>query len=91
MQESRNRRVNRNSSHHLQKWGISCSRRVKTDKDSFVNLLVLDITVYAEKYGTKAVRRNITSPAWLDTFAQKNNLSLSKIVQDSLLDLAKKS
>ncbi|MDD7307003.1 MAG: hypothetical protein PUG78_01175 [Eubacteriales bacterium] len=45
----------------------------------------------AEKYGTKAVRRNITIPAWLDTFAQKNNLSLSKIVQDSLLNLAKKS
>lgn len=64
---------------------------IKTDKDSFVNLLVLDITVYAEKYGTKAVRKNITIPAWLDTFAQKNSLSLSKIVQDSLLDLAKKS
>ena len=41
--------------------------------------------------GTKAVRKNITIPAWLDTFAQKNGLSLSKIVQDSLLDLAKET
>jgi len=54
----------------------------------FVNHLILDIESYAEQYGHKAVRRNITLPAWLDTYVQKNNLSLSKIVQDSILALA---
>lgn len=57
---------------------------------SFVNLLVLDIDAYSEKYGDKAVRRNITVPAWLDTYAQKNHLSLSKVVQDTLMKLAQK-
>ena len=57
---------------------------------SFVNLLVLDMDSYAEQYGSKAVRRNITVPAWLDTYAQKNHLSLSKVVQDSLLEIAQK-
>ncbi len=55
---------------------------------SFASLLILDMTAYAEKYGSKSVRRNITIPAWLDTYIQKNKLSLSKIVQDSLLELA---
>lgn len=55
---------------------------------SFSNLLVLDMNAYAEQYGNKAVRRNITIPAWLDTYVQKNNLSLSKVVQDSLIELA---
>ena len=64
---------------------------IKTDGDSFVSLLVLDMNAYAEQYGTKAVRRNITIPAWLDTYVQKNHLSLSKVVQDSLLDLARKA
>ena len=57
---------------------------------SFVSLLVLDMVAYAERYGNRAVRRNITIPAWLDTFVQKNNLSLSKIAQDSILNLAQK-
>lgn len=30
---------------------------IKHDSDSFVNLLVLDIDSYAEKYGDKAVRK----------------------------------
>lgn len=59
-------------------------------KGSLANLVVLDIDSYAEKYGTKAVRRNITIPAWLDTYVQKNNLSLSGVVQENLYKLAMK-
>lgn len=61
---------------------------IEVPKGSFTNLLVLDMTAYAEKYGNKAIRRNITIPAWLDTYVQKNKLSLSKIVQEHLLELA---
>ena len=68
----------------------SASNNVEAPVGSFVNLLVLDIDSYAEQYGNKAVRRNITVPAWLDTYAQKNHLSLSKVVQDTLLTLAQK-
>lgn len=66
------------------------SRSIDVPDGSFVNLLILDINSYAEKHSNKAVRRNVTVPAWLDTYAQKNNLSLSKIVQDSILKLAQK-
>ena len=31
-------------------------------------MLVLDMDAYAEKYGEKAVRKNLTIPAWLNPF-----------------------
>lgn len=68
----------------------AASMSLEAPAGSFVNLLVLDMDSYAEQYGSKAVRRNITVPAWLDTYAQKNHLSLSKVVQDSLLEIAQK-
>lgn len=55
-----------------------------------VNLLLLDLDSYAEKYGDKAVRKNLTIPAWLNTFAEKNNLNFSKILQDALFSMAQK-
>ena len=61
---------------------------LKIPEGSFSSLLVLDMTAYAEKYGRRAVRKNVTIPAWLDTFAQKNEISLSKVVQDGLLAMA---
>lgn len=66
----------------------SAAESIDVPSGSFLNLLVLDMDAYAEQYGSKAVRRNITIPAWLDTYVQKNNLSLSRVVQDSLIELA---
>lgn len=54
------------------------------DSGGFVNMLVLDMDAYAEKYGDKAVRKNLTIPAWLNTFAEKNHINFSQVLQDSL-------
>lgn len=54
------------------------------DPGGFVSILVLDMDAYAEKYGEKAVRKNLTIPAWLNTFAEKNDINFSKVLQDSL-------
>ena len=53
-----------------------------------VNMLLLDIDSYEEKYGEKAVRKNLTIPAWLNTFAEKNNINFSKVLQDTLFSMA---
>ena len=45
------------------------------DPESFVSMLVLDMDAYAEKYGDKTVRKNITIPAWLNTYGEKNNIN----------------
>lgn len=52
------------------------------------NMLLLDIDSYEEKYGNKAVRKNLTIPAWLNAFAEKNNINFSKLLQDALFSMA---
>ena len=62
---------------------------IKLDDDnSFINMLVLDMDSYSEKYGDKAVRKNITIPAWLNAYGDKNNINFSKVLQDALLKRA---
>jgi len=57
---------------------------IPAGKDEFVNLLVLDMDAYAEKYGSKAVRKNLTIPAWLNTFAEKHSVNFSQVLTDAL-------
>ena len=58
------------------------------DPESFVSMLVLDMDAYAEKYGDKTKRKNITIPAWLNTYGEKNNINFSRVLQDALLKRA---
>ncbi len=61
---------------------------IVTEGGSFKSLLVLDMDAYSEKYGTKVVRKNITIPAWLNTYGEKNNINFSKVLQEALLKKA---
>lgn len=56
----------------------------------FVSVLALDMDAYAEKYGNKAVRKNLTIPAWLNTFAEKNNVNFSQVLQEALSNMYQK-
>ena len=60
---------------------------IATQNEGMVNMLLLDIDAYEEKYGEKAVRKNLTIPAWLNTFAEKNNINFSKLLQDALFSM----
>ena len=60
---------------------------VTAEKGSMVNMILLDMDSYAEKYGDRAVRKNLTIPAWLNTFAEKNNLNFSKVLQEALFSM----
>ena len=64
--------------------------KIKPDKGGFVSMLVLDMDAYAEKYGNKAVRKNLTIPAWLNTFAESRHINFSQVLQDSLLQIYQK-
>ena len=57
------------------------------EPDGFVSLLVLDMDAYAEKYGSKAVRKNCTIPAWLNTYAETHGVNFSQVLQDALTQL----
>ncbi len=61
---------------------------IEVEEGSFKSLIVLDMDAYSEKYGTKVVRKNITIPAWLNTYGEKNNINFSKVLQEALLKKA---
>ena len=39
---------------------------------------------YAARYGSKAVRKNLTIPAWLNTRAEAKNINFSQVLQEAL-------
>ena len=59
---------------------------VLESKDDFVNLIVLDMDAYAEKCGSKAIRKNYTIPSWLNTIAERNNINFSAVLQAALIE-----
>jgi hypothetical protein len=60
---------------------------VHPETGGFVSMLVLNMDTYAEKYGKQTVRKNLTIPAWLNTFAESRHVNFSQVLQDSLMEL----
>ena len=60
---------------------------VHPDPGGFVSLLVLDMASYAEAHGNKAVRKNLTIPAWMNTFAESHNINFSQVLRNSLAEM----
>lgn len=56
--------------------------------DQFVSLIALDMDAYAAKYGSNAVKKTLTIPAWLNTFVEQNGISCSKVLQEALGKMA---
>ena len=50
-----------------------------------VSMVLLDMDAYAERYGEKAVRKNVTIPAWLNSYAAKQKINFSQVLQEALL------
>jgi len=61
---------------------------VKAEAGQFVSLIALDMDMYAAKYGSNAVKKTLTIPAWLNTFAEQNGISCSRVLQDALSKMA---
>lgn len=55
-------------------------------ENGFVSLISIDLDEYAKKYGTKAVKKTLSIPAWLNTLAEKENINFSQILQNALVN-----
>jgi hypothetical protein len=53
--------------------------------DSFVSLVDLDLDAYRRKMMNRAVRRNVSIPAWLDQAAEKEHINFSRVLQEALI------
>jgi len=51
--------------------------------DAFVNLIVADIELYTAR-NSKAVKKTLTIPAWLNELAEKEGINFSHVLQRAL-------
>lgn len=56
----------------------------KAPEGGFVSIVALDMDTYAEKYGSRAVKKTLTIPAWMNTYVEANGISCSKVLQDAI-------
>jgi len=59
-------------------------KAMKTGKNQIVSLVTADTINYTKMYNTKAVKKTLTIPEWLNTQAEKANAPYSQILQQGL-------
>lgn len=64
---------------------------VNAEPGQIVSLVALDMDAYAAKFGTRAVKKTLTIPAWLNTYAETHNISCSAVLQETLSQMAQKT
>jgi len=57
---------------------------IETDKDSFVSYVASDVLQYRNK--TKAVKKTLTIPEWLNEEAEKRHINFSGVLQNALIE-----
>ena len=66
-------------------------KKAKENADVFdyskgiLTLVDVDFAEYRRKVDTKAVRRNVTLPNWLNVEAEKAHVNVSKVLQEALI------
>ncbi len=53
-------------------------------KGSTVALVRADTLAYSRKVDTKAVRKSVSIPAWMDALAREHNLNFSNVLQNAI-------
>lgn len=52
----------------------------------FVNLVCADTTAYRKRNDSRAVKKTLSLPAWLNAAALEKNINFSQVLQDALRD-----
>ena len=62
-----------------------CDLSAEEKANPFVSMVDLDLEEYRRKINKRAVRRNVSIPAWLDQAAEKEHVNFSRVLQEALL------
>lgn len=60
-------------------------RVIEEYQKDLVMLVTFDSLEYARKYKTKAVKKTLSIPEWLNDLAMKENINFSAILQEALI------
>ena len=67
---------------------VAVSKEVSPDEpigEAFVNMVSVDVDVYAKAHFEKSVRKTLTIPAWLNTAALEQGINFSQTLQEALI------
>ena len=57
---------------------------IRVKKGSFVSYVLCDTKTYRRKFGSKAVKKTLTIPEWMNEAATEQNINFSQVLQDAL-------
>lgn len=71
----------------INKIDIHCEDEIAADyKNVFVNMVSVDVQAYAQQHFSKAVKKTLSLPKWLNDMATAKHINFSGILQKALLD-----
>jgi antitoxin HicB len=59
---------------------------VKRNEGEIVTLVLADTIAWRKRLSTKAVKKTLTIPAWLNTLAEKNKVNFSQLLQEAIIE-----
>ena len=54
------------------------------NENEFIDLIAADTLAYQKRFNTKAVKKTLTIPEWLNELAMKANVNFSQVLQEAL-------
>lgn len=58
---------------------------ITTNSDEFVSLIKCDTLSYRKQYSSKAVKKTLTIPEWMNDEALRAGINFSQLLQDALM------
>ncbi|MBR5975849.1 MAG: type II toxin-antitoxin system HicB family antitoxin [Clostridiales bacterium] len=59
-------------------------KNIKVKAGEFASYVVCDTKTYRRKFGSKAVKKTLTIPEWMNTAATEQNINFSQVLQEAL-------
>ena len=64
---------------------MSDPSRINCANGTFVMMIEFDSIDFNKRYNKKAIRKNVTIPAWLNELAEEKNVNFSNVLQNALI------
>ena len=58
--------------------------KIKVEPGDFISLVPFDLLQYRRKHDTRAVKKTLTIPSWLNAVAEENHINFSSVLQAAL-------
>ena len=60
---------------------------ISFEKGQFVQYIAVDMDEFVRKHSQRVVRKNVSIPAWLNTFGERNHINFSEVLTRGLEDI----